>query len=101
MQRSGFRRCRRKARGNDDYTIHLTYPIDEIDELRKEDWEKEQKKEKNRKKKDSNKVVRPDWSPKQHSLRALFDKHAGFEGKVQTVGKTEPHVIDLLDPVTF
>jgi hypothetical protein len=90
-----------KARGSDDYTIHLTYPIDEIDELRKEDWEKEQKTEKNRKKKASKKEVRPDWSPEQHSLRAFFDKHAGLEDKVQIVGKTEPHVIDLLDPVTF
>ncbi len=32
-----------EARGDDaEYQIHLTYPVDEIDEERKEDWEKEQ-----------------------------------------------------------
>jgi hypothetical protein len=31
-----------KARVNGDYVIHLTYPVDEIDKLREEDWKKEQ-----------------------------------------------------------
>src|SRR5207344_790094 len=35
-----------KARGgDDDYQVHLTYPIKEIDVERKKDWEKEQRKE--------------------------------------------------------
>ena len=38
-----------RARGDADYTIHLTYPIDDIDKGRKEDWEKEQRKEKKKK----------------------------------------------------
>jgi hypothetical protein len=38
-----------KARGDADYTIHLTYPIDEIDKARQADWKKEQNKERKRK----------------------------------------------------
>lgn len=84
-----------EARGDDDYTIHLTYPIDDIDKLRKEEWEKQQGKEKKKKKKD----VRPDWSKEENSLRAFFDAHRGLEDKVKVVDKTDPHVIDLLDPL--
>jgi hypothetical protein len=89
------------ARGNDDYTIHLTYPIDRIDGLRKQDWEKEQTKERNRKKKNPKQEVRPDWSPADNSLRAFFDQHAEFEAKVKIVDEEKPHIIDLLDPVKF
>lgn len=86
-----------KARGNADYTIHLTYPIDEIDTLRKEDWENEQTKEKNRKKK----KVRDDWSRAKHSLRAFFDRHPDMEKKVQIVDPTKPHLINLLEPASL
>lgn len=86
-----------KARGNTDYTIHLTYPIDEIDKLRKEDWMKEQKKEKARNKRN----VRPDWSPAKHGLRAFLDDHPDLKQKVQIVDQNQPHLINLLDPITF
>jgi beta-lactamase superfamily II metal-dependent hydrolase len=39
------------ARGDANYEIHLTYPTEEIDVERTNDWNKEQIKEKNRKKK--------------------------------------------------
>lgn len=90
-----------KARGNDDYAIHLTYPINDIDKLRKQDWEKEQTKEKNKKKKNLKREVRADWSHSANSLRAFFDKHSGLETKVQIVDKEKPHVIDLVDSVAF
>jgi hypothetical protein len=90
-----------KARGDDDYTIHLTYPIAEIDKLRQEDWEKAQQKEKNRQKKSPGRPVRPDWSPAAHSLRAFFDGHQGLENKMRIVDDSKPHLIDLLDPVGF
>jgi hypothetical protein len=89
------------ARGDDDYTIHLTYPIDDIDKERKKDWEKEQAKEKARQAKNPAKEVRPDWSPKEHGLRAFFDGHPNFAKKVSVVEEDEPHVIDLLDKVGF
>jgi len=75
------------ARGDDaDYTIHLTYPVAEIDALRKEDWEK--------------KPARGPWSPSEQSLAAFFEKHPKMADKLCTIedgGK--PHLIDLLEPL--
>lgn len=90
-----------KARGDDDYAIHLTYPIDQIDKGREEDWKKEQNKEKKRKAKNPNQKVRPNWSKQVNSLRAFFDAHAALEDKVEIVDEKKPHVIDLLDPLTI
>jgi hypothetical protein len=91
-----------EARGDDaDYTIHLTYPVDEIDIGRQADWEKEQAKEKARKKKNpaSKKPVRENWSHARHSLAALFSDNPKFGAKVRIVQEEQPHMIDLLDPV--
>lgn len=81
----------------DDFKIHITYPIDEIDVGRKEDWEKEQKKEKARKKNNPNVKVRANWSAKKNSLAAFFAAHKKFAKKVVIVPEDEPHVINLLD----
>jgi hypothetical protein len=96
------------ARGNKPFTIHLTYPIDEIDQGRKEDWEKEQGKEiKKRDKKktqaEKDKVkVREDWSPKKHSLAAfLKDRGLAAGQEIRIVDKGKPHLIDLLEPIKF
>jgi hypothetical protein len=89
-----------EARGHDDYTIHLTYPIDEIDEGRQEDWNRERNKEKMRKTKNPKQKMRPNWSKPRNSLRAFFDAHEGLEDKVEVVDEKKPHVIDLLDRVT-
>ena len=40
-ERRRSRCCSTRAAAGDDFTIHLTYPIDEIDAERKKDWEKE------------------------------------------------------------
>jgi hypothetical protein len=85
-----------KARGEADYTIHLTYPIEEIDDRRQKDWIKEQNKERR-----NNKPVRPDWSATQHSLTAFFNEHETFKNKISIVEKNKPHVINLLDEVGF
>jgi len=89
------------ARGDADYTIHITYPIDDIDVERKKDWEKEQTKEKNKKKKNPDKKVRANWSRKKHSLSALFDDNEDFAKKVRIVEVDEPHVVNLLEEVGF
>jgi hypothetical protein len=89
------------ARGDADYTTHLTYPIKEIDAERKNDWNKEQTKEKNRKKKNPTKKVRPNWSPKKHSLAAFFTDHNVFAKKVSIVDEGKSHVINLLDKLGF
>lgn len=80
-------------RGSEDITIHLTYPIDEIDVGRKEDWAKEQAKEKARK----SKKIRPNWSPKKNSLGAFFAANKAFAKKVVIVDQAKPHLINLLD----
>jgi hypothetical protein len=87
------------ARGDADYTIHLTYPIAEIDAARQDDWIKEQKKEKRKQEKKPNTKVRPDWSPQKHSLAAFLVDNGGLADKVKIVAPDKPHVIDLGEPL--
>ena len=82
-------------RGDENYTVHLTYPIDEIDVEREKDWKKEQAKEKARKSKN----VRPDWSAKKNSLAAFFAANKNFAKKVAIVDAKAPHLINLLDDI--
>ena len=91
----------RDARKDDDFLIHLTYPLEEIDTGRKEDWKKEQAKEKARKMKNPRTQVRSNWSEKGNSLRAFFADHGDLAKQVRFVEKGKPHVIDLLDKVSF
>lgn len=69
------------ARGDEDYTVHLTYPIDEIDEERKKECKKKGK----------------PWSPKKQSLAAFLDANKKFAKKIQIVDEKKPHLINLLD----
>jgi hypothetical protein len=86
------------ARKKAPFTVHLTYPVTEIDAARKADWQKEQAKEKARKAK----VVRPNWSPKKHGLEAFFAGLKPAKGQsIKIVDEKAPHVIDLLDPIGF
>ena len=89
------------ARGNDDFAIHLTYPVSEIDIGRKAEWNKQRDKELAKKKKTPNTKVRETWSDKKHSLASFFNAHKAFGKKVQIVEKNTPHVIDLLDELGF
>jgi hypothetical protein len=87
--------------GDADYQVHLTYPVGKIDEERKRDWEKEQRKEEIRKEKKPDIQVRKNWSPKDHGLREFFGANPAFERKVMIVAEEQPHVIDLADPLGF
>jgi beta-lactamase superfamily II metal-dependent hydrolase len=84
-------------RGNAEFTVHLTYPIPEIDLEREKNWKEEQQKEKARKKKQP----REDWSPEKHSLTKFFEAHPDLAGKVSIVEANKPHVIDLLDGLGY
>jgi hypothetical protein len=68
-------------RGEEDITIHLTYPIDEIDVERKKERKKKGK----------------PWSPKKQGLVAFFAENKKFAKKVVVVDETEPHLINLID----
>ena len=96
---SRWKCCSRRA-ATHDYTIHLTYPIDEIDEGREEDWKKEQAR-KRKKKKNSEAKGAAQLVARKHSLRAFFDEHPKFDKKVTIVDEDKPHLIDLLDQGKF
>ncbi len=91
------------ARGEGNYKIYLTYPIAEIDKARKADWVKEQTKQKKRKEKNPGREIeiRPNWSPRQHSLTAFFEAHKNLAKRVSIVEEGQPRVIDLLDKLGF
>lgn len=84
------------ARGNENYQVHITYPIDEIDAGRKADWEKEQAKEKKKKETNPARKVRPNWSPEKQSIASLLKANKSFAKKVRIVPEDEPHLIDAL-----
>ena len=91
----------RDARKDNNFLIHLTYPLEEIDAGRKEDWKKEQAKEKARRMKNPRTQVRSNWSEGNNSLRAFFADHPELAKQVRFVEKGKPHVIDLLDKIGF
>lgn len=88
-----------RARGEEGYVVHLTYPIDELDRGRKEDWQTEQAKERKKQAKNPAKKVRPNWSSTQHGLEAFFDAHKQLARNVKIVPDKGGHVIDLGDPL--
>jgi hypothetical protein len=45
--------------------------------------------------------VRPNWSPKDHSLASFLKENAAFAKKIRIVEEDEPHVIDVLEEVEF
>jgi hypothetical protein len=69
------------VRGDEDYTVHLTYPIDEIDVARKAEAKKHGQ----------------SWSVKKNSLASFFADNKAFAKKVVIVDENEPHLINLLD----
>ncbi len=89
-----------EARGNSDYVVHLTYPVDAIDANRAAEWKNEQEKEKKLAKKaeskgESAKPARENWSRDKHSLEALLDSHPEFAKKISIVEEGKPHTIEL------
>ncbi len=89
------------ACGDSDFAVHLTYPIDEIDQARKSDWEKKQAEERARKIKNPKAVVREDWSAEKHSIGRFMAVNKAFARKVITVSEDKPHVVDLHDRLGY
>lgn len=91
-----------QARPDAHFTVHLTYPVEEIDAARADDWAKEQAKEKarNDKRRQQGKPelpMRPDWSSDKNSLASYF---AG-KRPPSIVSETAAHLIELGDPLGF
>ena len=89
------------ARADADLTIHLTYPIDEIDGKRRDDWMKERAKDEVRKLHKREIKVRSQWSEKKHGLTSFFEANKRFARNVRIVPKKGRHVIDLLDKLRY
>ena len=70
-------------RGDAKYTVHLTYPIDEIDAERKKEVKKKGK----------------PWSAKKQGLAAFLDDNPKLAKKIKIVPETKPHLINLLDKI--
>ena len=82
------------ARGDEPFTIHLTYPLEEIDAGREADWDKERAKEKARGKKQ-----RAAWNAERQGLVQLFEDRPLRRGqRLLVVDEQAAHVIDLLEP---
>lgn len=85
------------ARGDANYTIHLTYPIETIDPAREHDWGIERGKEIRRQAKNPAVEVRDEWSDDVNSLAAFFDANPEVAAKVVFVDEGVPHTIDLME----
>lgn len=90
-----------EARGNQDFAIHLTYPVAEIDVEREADWKKERAKEVAKKKTKPATTVRKAWSDDENGLVSFLAENKAFAKKIVIVEEDEPHVIDLIDPLGF
>jgi hypothetical protein len=91
------------ARGDTSFTMHFTYPITEIDAGRKEEWELQQKKERQRAKTKPGTKARPDWSPEINGLVELFAARGlpNQKQRIECLDGDRPHVLDLLDQSRF
>ena len=89
------------ARGSANFTVYLTYPVNEIDVARKADWEEEQAKEKTRKAKNPNMKARKNWSAKENSITSFLTAHQEFARKVAIVTEEKPFVIDLHEKLNY
>lgn len=73
------------ARGDEKYTVHLTYPLDELDAGRKAAWAKQHKTVK--------------WSAPKQSIAALFKNEPAFAKKFKFGDGKKAQLIELLDKV--
>lgn len=85
-----------EARGTDPYEIQLTYPIDEIDQARKADWDQHRRDEVKRKKTKPATAVRPEWSAADNSLAAFLEANHDVREKISFVEEDTPHTINLI-----
>jgi hypothetical protein len=91
------------------FTIHLTYPVAEIDSQRRASWNSDQETEVKKRAKriaEGKKptAVREDWDDAKHGLASLFaaKEAEGYAFKVSAPDSAGPGArIDLLDPIDF
>jgi hypothetical protein len=69
-----------EVRGDDDYRVHLTYPVVEIDANHRKDWESHND---------------TPWDAETQSLAAFLRSNPAFEERLVIAGEDELHLIDL------
>lgn len=84
------------ARGDDPYTIHLTYPVDEIDVERKNEWDTKRADEQRRHAENPSVNVRDEWSDATNSLAAFLADNPDVNDRIEVVEEGVPHIIDLI-----
>jgi len=98
------------ARGKDaKFTIHLTYPLADIDTQRHKEWDADQASEVRKRAKriaEGKKptAIREDWDESKHGLATLFaaKEAQGYKFKVAAPASAGPGArIELLDPIDF
>lgn len=85
-----------EARGDAEYAVYLTYPVDEIDVERKKDWDEKRDDEERRHAEKASVTVRAQWSKAKHSLAAFLADNPEFEARIARLEDGAPHTIDLL-----
>jgi hypothetical protein len=85
------------ARGDDEYTVYLTYPVDEIDVARKDEWDNKRDNEEKRHAADPSVTVRPEWSEAENSLAAFLEDNPDFKARIARIDDGAPHTIDLFE----
>jgi hypothetical protein len=89
------------ARPRAKFQLHFTYPFEEIDAARRTEWMKQQQAERDwRPSAGESREVREDWSAEKHGLAALFGgMTVARRQMLHLVATSEPHSIDLLEPL--
>ena len=95
------------ARAGAHFIMHFTYPIADIDAGREAEWNKQRERElrlssrpeAGKRSAKSAAAVREAWSPKQHSLAALFAERRlpDQNARIEWLDGRQPHVINLLE----
>ena len=73
------------ARGDDDYQIHPTYPVDSIDAERKKDWERRSSEGTRPTCRETDRARPRKWSNAEHSLAAFLADHPDVNDKIVVV----------------
>lgn len=90
-----------EARGTANYRMYFTYPIDQLDEERRKEWEKQRARETTKNARKPGVQIRAPWDQEKQSIAELFKSKGLKEGQSYFILGAQDHSINLLDPITF
>lgn len=87
-----------KARSTANYRMYFTYPINQLDEERRKEWEKQRARETTKKMSKPEPQIREPWDQEKQSIAELFKSKGLKEGQDYSVlVDGQIHSIDLFD----